>query len=488
MQVSRFRTALLCFVALTIGCSSVTPATTATTAAATIANVQPFTDTSGTVATYTTAGLIDESGPFFQPLGTNGRTCATCHQAGQAMSLQASSAAALFASSSGTDPLFASIDGANCPTVAVGDLAGHSLMVNYGLVRIPITLPATAQFTVAVLNDPYGCATTLSSTGQQVVSVYRRPLPTASLPYLSSIMWDNRFTASSLSTASTFDTSLTADLTTQLLSAVATHQQGSAAPSATQIAGILALEQGLFTAQATDTLAGPLSANGATGGPANLAAATFYPGINDAFGADPTGTPFNPNAFNLYTAWNNSNNAQQASIARGQKIFNTSPMNLTAVSGINTNNAALGNPNQFQGTCSTCHDTPNIGSHSLPLPLDTGTMHVAASETVNQILNGLNQLTLPNLPTYQITGCKDAKNNPVTYTTTDPGKALTTGLCADVNRIKVPTLRGLAARPPYFHNGSAASLTQLVNFYNARFQMGLNAAQKSDLVNFLNAL
>jgi len=27
-----------------------------------------------------------------------------------------------------------------------------------------------------------------------------------------------------------------------------------------------------------------------------------------------------------------------------------------------------------------------------------------------------------------------------------------------------------------------------VNFYNARFQMNLNAAQKLDLINFLNAL
>jgi len=53
---------------------------------------------------------------------------------------------------------------------------------------------------------------------------------------------------------------------------------------------------------------------------------------------------------------------------------------------------------------------------------------------------------------------------------------------------KVPILRGLAARAPYFHNGSAATLAQVVNFYNARFQMGLNQGQKTDLVNFLNAL
>jgi len=57
-----------------------------------------------------------------------------------------------------------------------------------------------------------------------------------------------------------------------------------------------------------------------------------------------------------------------------------------------------------------------------------------------------------------------------------------------VNRIKGPILRGLAARAPYFHNGSAASLEELVNFYNERFQMELTDKQKEDLVAFLNSL
>jgi len=123
----------------------------------------------------------------------------------------------------------------------------------------------------------------------------------------------------------------------------------------------------------------------------------------------------------------------------------------------------------------------------MPLPLDTGVMHVAANETDPNVIAGLGQLSQPSLPVYQITGCK-VNGVAVTYVTTDPGKSLSTGLCADVNLVKIPMLRGLAARAPYFHNGSAASLTQVVNFYNARFQMGLNAGQKTDLVNFLNAL
>jgi cytochrome c peroxidase len=47
---------------------------------------------------------------------------------------------------------------------------------------------------------------------------------------------------------------------------------------------------------------------------------------------------------------------------------------------------------------------------------------------------------------------------------------------------------GLAARAPYFHNGAAANVQELVNFYNLRFKMALNENQKSQLVAFLNSL
>jgi cytochrome c peroxidase len=48
--------------------------------------------------------------------------------------------------------------------------------------------------------------------------------------------------------------------------------------------------------------------------------------------------------------------------------------------------------------------------------------------------------------------------------------------------------RGLAARAPYFHNGSAATLLDVVNFYDRRFGIGFSDRQKNDLVSFLNAL
>jgi cytochrome c peroxidase len=71
---------------------------------------------------------------------------------------------------------------------------------------------------------------------------------------------------------------------------------------------------------------------------------------------------------------------------------------------------------------------------------------------------------------------------------TDLGRALITGKCADVGKFKGPILRGLAARAPYFHNGSAATLTDVVNFYDKRFKIGFTQQQKQDLVNFLNTL
>jgi hypothetical protein len=290
-----------------------------------------------------------------------------------------------------------------------------------------------------------------------------------------------------LGTGSTFTANLDAAIMQTNRDAIALFEGGTTAPTDAQITDILTYEQGLFTAQATDSAAGSLSGNGATGGPSNFAAVTFYAGINDILGADPTGKKFNQNVFDLYNAWAGSSNAQQASINRGQTIFNTAPMKVSNVRGIN-DSSAFGNTPVVTFTCSVCHNTPDVGSHSVSLPMDIGTERIAADESDASIIAGLAQLSAPDLPIYQISGCKDVNGNPVVYTTTDPGKGLSTGLCSDINRLKVPSLRGLAARAPYFHGGAAGTLPQLVGFYNARFQMNLTAAQQTDLVNFLNAL
>jgi mono/diheme cytochrome c family protein len=49
-------------------------------------------------------------------------------------------------------------------------------------------------------------------------------------------------------------------------------------------------------------------------------------------------------------------------------------------------------------------------------------------------------------------------------------------------------LHGLWQHPPYFHNGSAATLEAVVDVYDTRKTLGLTAEQKSDLVQYLNSL
>ena len=53
---------------------------------------------------------------------------------------------------------------------------------------------------------------------------------------------------------------------------------------------------------------------------------------------------------------------------------------------------------------------------------------------------------------------------------------------------ETPALRGLASRAPFFSDGSAASLGDVVDFYNQRFNIALTIQEKSDLVAFLSAL
>jgi len=55
-----------------------------------------------------------------------------------------------------------------------------------------------------------------------------------------------------------------------------------------------------------------------------------------------------------------------------------------------------------------------------------------------------------------------------------------------VRRSETP--RGLSARAPYFHNGSAATLLDAVNFYDTRFNLHRSEQDKDDLVAFLKTL
>jgi hypothetical protein len=453
-----------------------------------IENLQPYLDGTGFIATYNKNGKIDQRGAFFQSLGTNGRACSTCHLANQAMSFSARGAQERFLETRGRDPLFASVDGANCSNAKTGDIASHSLILGNGLIRIPLAqVTSGAEFAVTAAHDPYGCAIQTIS-GQKMVSFYRRPLPSTNLRFLSAVMFDGRESIVPLSNPSSFSSDLAKDLTSQALDATLIHAQAARNPTASQLADIVNFEEGLSTAQVWDFDAGLLEGYGVSGGPLNLAQQNYYPGINDSL----TPPIFSPTIFTIYGSWadlrgRNPGDKARADIAAGEQLFNSFPINITSVRGLN-DNAGLGNPAVIAGTCGTCHDAPNVGDHSLPVPLDIGTGHAEAHEIDPQIKAALRELSFPDLPIYKITGCTDPFTGSSILYTTDLGKGVLTGKCADLNRIKGPILRGLAARAPYFHNGAAANLNELINFYNQRFNMGLTDKQKQQLVAFLNSL
>jgi cytochrome c peroxidase len=319
--------------------------------------------------------------------------------------------------------------------------------------------------------DPYNCTTNpttgLTSKTTGIVSVYRRPLPSTNLGFLSAIMWDGREPC----------------LQSQAIDATLTHAQGNPpGPTADQVSQIVAFETGILTAQEFDKEAHDLDARHATGGPLALSQqlAKFFLGVNDPFGMNPTGAPFDSNIFDLYKYWQglrrDGDEAQaRNSVARGEVVFNTIPIKITGVAGIND---ALGVPT-FNGFCGTCHDTPSAGNHSIKAPLDIGIADAGA--------NNPPVLDISGLPVFTLT-CKQGPLAGQVFVVTDPGRALISGNCADIGKLKGPILRGLAARAPYFHNGSAATLLDAVNFYDQRFNIGFTDQQKEDLVNFLNTL
>ena len=116
----------------------------------------------------------------------------------------------------------------------------------------------------------------------------------------------------------------------------------------------------------------------------------------------------------------------------------------------------------------------------MPAPLNIGLV----DPPVNA--DGTNAFGMPvgDMPVYTLRN----KTTHETKVVTDPGRALITGKWKDVGRFKGPILRGLAGRAPYFHNGSAATLADTVNFYDRRFELNLTPQQKSDLVAFLRSL
>jgi cytochrome c peroxidase len=437
---------------------------------AALPNLLPSINDSGFAATFSRAGVIDRSGPFFQSLGTNGRSCASCHVQSEGWTITPRGVQLRFLLTAGTDPIFRTNDGSNSPTADVSTprarRAAYSMLLSKALIRVGLGIPDGAEFELAAVDDPYGYA----SSGE--LSLFRRPLPTTNLEFLSTVMWDGRETFKDVNstdciagTTNCF-ASIHFDLANQSNDATVGHAQAAEPLTSEQREAIVAFETDLFTAQIFDWRAGLLAEDGARGGPVALAQQDFYFGINDTLVGDyRTHAPFTPAVMTLFDSWAQTG-AARAAIARGQALFNGKAIRIRGVKGLNDD---LG-VEEIAGTCTTCHNAPNAGDHSIPMPLDIGVAD-AARRT-------------PDMPLYTLRN----KATGETLQTTDPGRALITGKWSDIGRFKGPILRALAARAPYFHNGMARDLATAVDFYDTRFGIGFTADEKADLIAFLRAL
>ncbi len=209
-------------------------------------------------------------------------------------------------------------------------------------------------------------------------------------------------------------------------------QQGPPAPPQV-ITDIVDFETTLSTAQAISFAAGRLNAGGARGGAEALSQMTRAAG-----------------RFDLFDAWSDSPVPGRAQIARGQELFN--------------------NPNPGGRTCNACHNSKNNGTNTNNLMFDIG----AASA----------EARTPDLPLYTVRNRATGEERQLT----DTGRGNVTGLWSDLGRFKTPTLRALAARAPYFHNGIAATLEDVVRHYERHLGFVFTDQERADVVAFLKAL
>jgi hypothetical protein len=405
-----------------------------------------YDDDSGQLRLLNKSGQVEtKDHPFFTALGSNGRACVTCHQPSDAMSLSVDLIRDRWADTKGKDPLFAAVDGSNCPDLPQEKQESHSLLLERGLFRIALPWPPVSgkpDFRIEVVRDPTGC-----NKNPAAISVYRRPRVAANLQYIAQgagvmLLADGRETS----------------LQSQAASAVLAHQQASAAPTPAQLKQIEDFQRQLFMAQQWDILGGQL---GEPAGPTLLGPDNLASGVSGV-GA----VPANGNLVASFNAWRN---LAAANLAVRQRGFRESVLR-----GVDTfASREFGLADGTKGTCATCH-RPGINRS-----IDIGTTNLPTAKES------------PELPLFRITCDASASPHPQlgrTFLTQDPGRGLITGKCADVGSILMQQFRGLTARAPYFANGSAGDLSELVDFYDRRFKIGLTDKEKQDLVNFLTIL
>jgi hypothetical protein len=453
-----------------------------------------FDSANGTVGVLNASGPVNtDRHPFFTALGTNGRACVNCHQPTYAMSVSTTGLLERWRVTDGKDPVFAAFDGSNCPGLPQEKESSHSLLLKRGLFRIPLPWPPQkadgspkqVEFTIEVVRDPTGCNTSREyglKSAQPTISVYRRPRPAANLKYVISggqpiVLKTGMLADVDPETGKPVSMNLMSDareasLKTQALSAIMGHEEARVAPSREQIEKIVEFESQVYAAQAAHIFGGPLAVPGGPRGLGVAALRDHRAGVLGDNAEDPV--------FGLFNSWK-GNDYYRASVARGADIFMFRQFWLRDAAHINS--IGLGNP--LKRTCATCHNSQMTGQDLSAGWVDVGTTNYPTWTEPNTWAES------SELPVFKITCSRDADPHPylgrVIYTT-DPGRALISGRCVDVGSIVMQQLRGLAARAPYFANGSAKTLREVVDFYDRRFDMKLSDDEKEDLINFLGVL
>jgi len=396
----------------------------------------PFPNHHGIASSYSNLGPIDESNPFFVAMGTNGRSCVPCHDPRAGWTISTDVAKLLFAQSDGLDPLFRIHDVGTRPDAPLATRnqrkKAYAPMTEHGLVRFATTVPATAEFEVIAVDDPYGYGT------PEAFTRFRRPTTTSSESQVGSLTWTGGP-----------QPDIFGNLATLFQNATSFHGQGTIVIPDDVREEAADFMFNVYNAQEIDWLAGRLDDDGARGGPVHLAQQEFWPGIN-------SGAAFNRKVFDIFDAWESSWNPFRRRIARGQAVFNFKEFR-----GANGNMI----------TCSTCHNAPNVGSSSTFRMMNVGTV-----EVTNKTRKYLPVLTIRNKTTNEV------------RRVTDLGRAVVTGLWADIGGFKAPQLRGLASRAPYFHDGRAETIADIVRHYEDHFGIRFKGTERQDLIAFLSAL
>jgi hypothetical protein len=453
-----------------------------------------FDNSLGKLGVLYASGPVDTTGhPFFTPLGSNGRACVNCHQPTYGMSVSVEGLQERWRATDGRDPVFAAFDGSNCPNLPQGQEKSHSLLLNRGLFRIPLPWPPRnadgspkpVEFSIEVVRDPTGC--NLSpiyglKSAHPTISVYRRPRPVANLKYVVSgaqsiVLKTGMLADRDPDTGHFVSMNLMSDareptLKTQAMDAILGHEQAHEPPSRKQLDAIIEFESQVYAAQVEHIFAGPMIDHDGPFGLGPVALRDRRAGVLGDNDFDPV--------FGLFDKWKGQDYYRR-SIARGADIFMFRQFWLRDAAHINS--IGLGNP--LKRTCATCHNAQMTGQDLSAGWVDVGTTNYPTWTEPDTWAE------TADLPVFKITCRPDADPHPylgrVIYTT-DPGRALISGRCVDVGSIVMQQLRGLAARAPYFSNGSAKNLREVVDFYDRRFDMKLSDTEKDDLVNFLGVL